>query len=313
MAGRTGLEMRVRVAITLVTIAVLLAGCTPSADRSMEGPTSAPSPSAVPSLPVVACVGGLSQATCDAAVPVALAAVVGSHRTAIQVWINSGALCPWQACLFDPNANFPAQQPPAGGEWVGNVEIAFAGTREHAGLSLASVGGHLEAALIGYRVPDLRWCSGTCPSAVSTEGRFRLELVLPHLDWRTSDPISGSGILSLLDGPPTTIYGSGHSLVAFSYDEVGGDRHSGYLSTADCVSYPLSVPDPINQPLAKSGGVSGDEPDAAKLRAFLEGGPEVQLPAGTWDITAIASFFEGEACSGPSHVMKVTLRITVGG
>jgi hypothetical protein len=213
-------------------------------------------------------------------------------------------------CLFDPSANYPAVSAPSGGAWIGSAELAFAGSREHAGLNLARIGSHLVATLIGYRVPPLDWCSGTCPSAAVTAGRFRLELVLPHLDWRTADAISGTAILSLLDGSPTTLYGSGHSLIVFSYDEVGGERHSGYASTADCASHVLTPPDPINQTLTKSGAVGGTEPDAAWLRSFLAD-PQIHFPPGVWDITALATFSEGVGCSGTTNTMKVAERITV--
>ncbi len=261
--------------------------------------------------PTVACLGGLSPATCAEAEQAALAAVAPSGRRATRLWIDSGGLCPWQERLFNPSANFPAQPAPSGGAWVGSVEIAFAGTDEHAGLNLAEVGHTLVATLIGHKVPPLDWCSGTCPTAATTDGPFRFELVLPHLDWRTGDVISGSAILSLLDGPATTLYGASQALIVFSYDEVDGNRHSGYVSTADCGPYPIDVANPINRPLAKSGGaIAGSEPDAAWLRSFLTD-PQVELPAGTWDITAIATFSDGTACSGTSHTMQVTLRITV--
>ena len=90
----------------------------------------------------------------------------------------------------------------------------------------------------------------------------------------------------------------------FSYDEVGGNRHSGDVSTADCAPHPIDPKNPINRPLAKSGGVSGSELDAAWLRSFLAGP--------TWDIAAIATFSDGEACSGSWHAIKATQRITVG-
>ena len=276
-----------------------------------ESPSQATGSSASAS-PSVACLGGVASATCADAAQPALATVAGSGRRATHVWIDSGALCPWAECLFDPSANFPAAPPPSGGAWVGSVEIAFAGTDEHAGLNLARVGDRLVATLIGYKVPALAWCSGSCPTAATTDGQFRLELVLPHLDWRPGDVISGSALLSLLDGPATSLYGASQDLIVFSYDEVGGNRHSGYVSTADCGPHPIDVADPINRPLAKSGGaITGSEPDAAWLGSFLAD-PQVELPAGTWDITAMATFSAGVACSGSWYTLKVTQRITVG-
>jgi hypothetical protein len=110
-----------------------------------------------------ACLGGVAQATCDEAISVALAAVASSGWTPAHIWVNSGFFCPSQDCLFDPAQNFPYPLPPDGGQWVANVEIAFAGTDQHAGLHIAQVGSKLVPVLIGYRVPLPGWCSGTCP------------------------------------------------------------------------------------------------------------------------------------------------------
>jgi hypothetical protein len=55
--------------------------------------------------------------------------------------------------------------------------------------------------------------------------------------------------------------------------------------------------------------VEGDA-NAAFVRAFLEG-EGTHLPAGTWDITAIAGFVDGRACSGQPHKTRATVRVTV--
>ncbi len=311
--------MRRRLVSLLMAVAVsACAGAQPPASPASVGTalpvagTSHPATSAEAAQPTVACLGGVSSATCDEAARIALAAVASSGWTPTQVWVSSGSLCPSQACLFDPNQNYPYPMPPTGGQWVGNAEIAFAQTDKHAGLNIAAVGASLVPVLIGYRVPLLTWCSGSCPSSAVTEGRFRLELVLPHLAWKTTDAISGMAILSLTSGPATTVYGSGGSVIAFSYDEVGGSRHTGYVMTADCASHPLDPATPLTSTLSTSGAVAGTEPDAEFLRAFLAD-PQIHLPAGTWDITAIAVFSEVASCAGETHTMRVTERVTVSG
>ena len=307
--GRSA-AVRLRLASLIAVIALAACAATPTTGwaPASSGETATPGSSA--SAPTVACLEGLSAATCSEAARVAVAAVAPSGWTPTTLWINTGSLCPWQECLFDPNQNFPAQEPPDGGRWVGSVEIAFAQSDEHAGLSIASVGGHLVAVLIGYRVPLLDWCSGTCPSAAETDGRFRLELVLPHLGWHASDPVSGDAILSLLAGPATTIYGSGSGLITFSFDEVGGERRVDGVSTADCGPHPLDPATPINVRLFKSGAVSGNEPDAAFVRSFLAD-PLIHLPAGAWDITATAEFAAQPGCAGATYALTATERIRV--
>ena len=150
--------------------------------------------------------------------------------------------------------------------------------------------------------------------AAETDGLFRLELALPRHDWRVEDAITGTATLSYTGATLTTIYGSGSGVIVFAYAEVGGTRRVDPVWTADCGPHSLGPAAPITADLSKSGGVSGTEPDAAFLRTFLLTDPEViRLPAGTWDITAVAQFLDGADCSGGSHAMKATVRITVGG
>jgi len=294
--------MRRFVAVTLV--AVGLSACGPSA-----GPTGAASPSAAAAAIEIECLGGLDQAVCDKAAKVVVAAVTSSGWTPRHIWINSGSLAPIPELLFDPNANFPIPYVP-GGTQFGNAEIAFAETDKHAGLNLAAVGPDIVATLVGYRVPLRGWCSGTCPSASSTDGPFRLELVLSGLDWKADEPISGMAILSF-DGPaPTTISGSSGSVINFAYSEVGGTRRVDPVWTADCGPHQLEPATPINADLSKSGATAPGWPNADFVRSFLAG-PDVRLPAGTWDITAHAIFTEGEGCAGVRHSMTATVRITV--
>jgi hypothetical protein len=136
--------------------------------------------------------------------------------------------------------------------------------------------------------------------------------VLPHLGWKASDPISGDAILSFDGSAPTTVYGSGGGVIVFSYDEVGGNRHVGYVMDAVCAPHQIDPATPLNVPLAKSGAVNGTEPDAEFLRSFLAD-PQVHLPNGTWDITAYAIFVVGAGCDGGMHTLKATVRVTVTG
>lgn len=272
--------------------------------------TGVPSPSAASGPPVIECLGALDQAVCDKAAPVALAAVAASGWTPTHLWIDSGSLAPMLDLLFDPSANFPAPNVPDGGTRIGNAEVVFADTDQHAGMNLAAVGPDIVADLIGYRAPLSDWCSGDCPSAVATDGPFRLELVLPHLDWKANEPISGTAILGFGGAAPTTIYGSGGSVINFAYAEVGGTRKVDPVWTADCGPHALDPATPINEGLSKSGAFDHDLPEADFVRAFLTG-PDVRLPAGTWDVTANATFMEDAGCSGGGHSMNAIVRITV--
>jgi hypothetical protein len=151
LTARQWRRSRTARAAILVSLMLAFAGC----DR--------PPASSSPGSATMACVGGVSQATCDDAARVALATVAASGWTPTHIWVNSGVFCPRQDCLFDPRQNFPYPAPPNNGTWVANVEIAFAETDRHAGLMIDQVGTSLVPVLIGYRVPRPGWCSGKCP------------------------------------------------------------------------------------------------------------------------------------------------------
>ena len=148
--------------------------------------------------------------------------------------------------------------------------------------------------------------------AAETDGPFRLQLALPRLEWHAGDAITGTATLSFTGSAPTTIQGSGSGVIAFSYVEVGGTRRVDPIWTADCGPHPIGPENPITADLSKSGAIDGTGPEADFLRSFFAD-PQVRLPAGTWDISAVTQFLDGDACSGTSHTMKATVRITVGG
>ena len=149
-------------------------------------------------------------------------------------------------------------------------------------------------------------------STSTTDGPFRLEIVMPKASWTTGEVITGSSTLSIADASAATVSGSGGGVTAFSYDQVDGPHHTGYGQTSDCVGYPISPTAPITQPLSKSGGFGAEDPDVDFMRSFLLN-PEIHLPPGTWDVTAIAMFVAAPMCGGDQHEMRATVRITVTG
>lgn len=148
------------------------------------------------------------------------------------------------------------------------------------------------------------------PVETVKEGRFELELSLAKATYRGADAITGRAALSVTGGKAAVIGGSGGGPLAFSYDEVGGTRHMDAGWDSSCGSFTIEPGAPITSALTKSGAWGAHDPNAAFYRAFFAD-REVHLPAGTWDVSARASFSEGN-CSGPSHDMTATLRIVVG-
>jgi hypothetical protein len=272
--------------IAVVLVAAGLAACGPTVATRTPSRSGATGTSGTA---VIECVGGLEQATCDKAIEVVLRTVAPSGWTPMHGWINSGSLAPTVGLLFDPNANFPAPNVPEGGAMLGSAEVAFAETDKHAGMNLAVVGPNIVADLIGYVVPHSGWCSGICPSNSTTDGPFRLELVLSRLDWKTGEPISATAILSFDGSGPSTIYGSGASVIAFGYAEVGGTRKVDPVWDADCDPHPVDPATPI---------------DAAPSN--------IRPPSGTWDIITAAHFTDGASCSGTNYSMSTSVRVTVG-
>jgi len=143
-----------------------------------------------------------------------------------------------------------------------------------------------------------------------TSGPFRLTFVLPRISRTSNEAITGEATLALTDGTATTIYGSGTGLLAFGFQEVGGARTMGPAWTLDCRSHPLAADQPMVSAITKSGGYSEEQPDAAFYRSFFWD-PAVRLPAGTWDITAVAEFAEGAGCAGAHHALSATVRVHV--
>ncbi len=142
------------------------------------------------------------------------------------------------------------------------------------------------------------------------QGPFQLVFELPKDTWEADEAIHGLATLALVNGDSVDLGGSGGGLLGFEFAEVNGSRLLQPVSTADCGPYRLENGKPITSPIRKSGGFSADQPDADFYRTFLAG-PLVRLPAGDWKVTAIATFIEGQGCSGQGHTMRATILVHV--
>jgi hypothetical protein len=78
---------------------------------------------------------------------------------------------------------------------------------------------------------------------------------------------------------------------------------------SSCGQFELQPGTPMTAELSKSGAWGGGDPNKAFYEAFFAA-PDIRLPPGTWDVSARASFSEGE-CGGPTHDMTTTARIVV--
>ncbi|MEW6223624.1 MAG: hypothetical protein AB1627_03250 [Chloroflexota bacterium] len=151
--------------------------------------------------------------------------------------------------------------------------------------------------------------SAAVASATDIEGRFVLTFELPRTTFTTADAITATATLGTTDGLDAGIVASGGGPLGFSFTEVGGTRRMGFAMTADCVRYTVGAEAPITSGIRKSGGWGAEDPNAAFYEQFFAD-PEVHLPPGTWDITAVASFAEG-TCGGVERNLTATIRVTV--
>ena len=152
--------------------------------------------------------------------------------------------------------------------------------------------------------------SAPAVGSMAGAGPFRLTFELPKATWRADEAITGVATLSVAGIQSAVLGGSGGGLIAFDYRELGGRRHVEPASTLDCVSRPIGPADPISEPLGKSGGFDDSDPDADFYRAFLQG-PDVRLPSGGWQITAIATFIDGPGCEGQSYSIGTPVTVSV--
>ncbi len=144
--------------------------------------------------------------------------------------------------------------------------------------------------------------------AEAADGPFQLVFEVPAPTWRAGQPIDGRASLGITTGG-AEVGGSGSGLVGFEFREVGGHRLVGPAWTADCRQYRLEAGAPLVTGIVKSGGFAGEDPDAAFYRSFFAD-PLVRLPAGTWEITAVADFIEG-ACDGAHHTLRAPITVTI--
>jgi len=144
------------------------------------------------------------------------------------------------------------------------------------------------------------------------DGRFEVRFTVDRTTLRTGDSISGTAELWLKAGGSGVLSGSS-DLFGFEFVEVGGQQRAvAPVLSGDCSPHQVGAESPLRSPIVKSGGVVDGSANAEFVRQFLDG-TEIHLPPGQWDITAVAGFVDGRACSGLAHQIRATVRVTVNG
>jgi hypothetical protein len=142
-----------------------------------------------------------------------------------------------------------------------------------------------------------------------TQGRFTLTFTVDQSSVRSHDDVTGTARLALI-APGGATFSGPSTLIGFEFSEVAGThRHVVPAVDTDCAPHRVTVNTPIDSPIAKTGSVV-EGPDADWYRRFLADAG-VKLPAGDWDITASAAFFDGQNCTGQRLDMRATVRVHV--
>jgi hypothetical protein len=146
-------------------------------------------------------------------------------------------------------------------------------------------------------------------TTTTTQGKFELAFSVDRATVHPGDTVAGAANLTLLSPGGATVTGSS-TMVGFEFAEVGGSGRDVVPATpSDCAVHFVASGGGLVTPIAKSGAVV-DGPNADWYRQFLAD-PVVHLPAGDWDITAIASFFDGRGCAGQPYELRTTVRVHV--
>jgi hypothetical protein len=146
--------------------------------------------------------------------------------------------------------------------------------------------------------------------APAEDGEFRLVVTADTDRYVAGAPISVATELSYLGlRPAVRLVGSGSGLVQVSLLQLDGPLRIDAASTADCANHKIAPGAPIARPYAKSGGWSGEDPNAGFYQAFFAD-PVLRLPRGTWRVVARAEFYVDD-CPGPAHKLEAAVELVV--
>ena len=142
------------------------------------------------------------------------------------------------------------------------------------------------------------------------DAEFGLRIHADRASYRTTDPIVVDAELSFLGlAPDVTVFGDTR-IVGFSVTQLDGHLRTEPMSDLMCVEQKIGRLTPLHVPFQKSGGFTGEDPDAPFWRAYFAD-PVLHLPTGTWRISAIADFQTGERCNPPDHSLTAGVTIQV--
>jgi hypothetical protein len=146
--------------------------------------------------------------------------------------------------------------------------------------------------------------------AHAEDGEFRLVVRADNDHYVAGAPISLATELSYIGPQPQQkLSGSGSGLVVVSLLQLDGPLEIAAGSDSDCAGYVIARGAPIAAAYVKSGGWSGEDPNAAFYKAFFAD-PLLRLPHGAWRVVATADFYVG-GCPGAAHKLNATFDLVV--
>jgi hypothetical protein len=146
----------------------------------------------------------------------------------------------------------------------------------------------------------------------SSDDAFVLTLHGPRTAWAAGQPIELAATLTYVGpAPQASVVGSGSGLVSFSIEQIDGPFDLGGAGTADCQTRTMTRGQTEVVPYVKSGGWTGEDPMAARFKAFFAD-PTLKLDAGTYKVTATLEAYVGE-CGGALHSLSTEVVLNVAG
>jgi len=143
------------------------------------------------------------------------------------------------------------------------------------------------------------------------DAEFTLVIHSPQAIWSAAEEITVQAELSYTGtSQELAIGGAIGGVIAFSVEEVTGDRRMDAIRDAACARYTIGPDRPITSPYIKSGVFNPGEPNEAFYREFFDD-PLFRLPTGTWRVTAWAALAIGPDCGGRQVDLRAPLLITV--
>jgi hypothetical protein len=146
--------------------------------------------------------------------------------------------------------------------------------------------------------------------AVGSDSRFQLDFSVPRTEWTTADSITGEATLSYLGTGSVPV--SGSEFILFEFENADGSIKMTPVSDLVCNHDELGAGKAITSAITKSAGWGPSDPNAAFFESFFAS-PQVRLPAGTWTITAVASFSQSVDCSPTNQTLLASVVIHVNG